>query len=194
MQQVSKILLLLALLFGTHFGADPAPAQALAEDPSAELQAEARTSVVNVTDSTYVWIAVITGAIFLMSFSQIVSRSAIGGPSARNLFLGVKLKVSEGKPEQSAWVRALDTHSALLVSPKFLAKGDRVRVNLASLPDYPGEGETWVEAEVRRVRSLGGDPATFEVRLRFPRMTQKFREFLNQYVRRLAARGGLQHA
>lgn len=197
MQQLSKFSLLFALL-----ALLPLTARAQADDPSAELQTEARTRTESVADSTYRWIALITGAILLMGLTQAVSRNNDGTRAARKLFLGVRLRpyragdggTESGDGEQIAWIRALDTHAAVLVSSQALAKGARVHVHLAPLPDYPISDECeWLDAEVRQVRLLGGDPSSYEIRLHFPRMKQTMRTFLATYVQRLAAHGGLQH-
>lgn len=197
-QRLLKIVLAFALLLNGAQAAFAASAKGDdvrdMDDPYIELSQRASGADRNGGDNGALWIAALLGGILLIGLTQILSGRSLGGPSARNLFLGVRLQLPENGQEQSAWVRALDSHSALVVSAKLLSKGDRVRVNLASLPGYPENGSNWVDAEVKRVRSLGGNPVTYEARLRFPRMTRGLHELLTQYVRRLGEHGALQHA
>ena len=188
-QALLKVVFLVALFRGPA-----ALAQSLNDASVEALASEARMQTVTVSDNTF-WIAIITGAILLMSLSNALSGSAIGRPSARNLFLSVTVRPASGDREQTAWIRALDTHSALLVSPKVLTKGDSVRIDLSVLPGYPtGEDAHWVDAVVKRVRSLGGNPATFEARIKFPRLKMSVRTFLADYLRSLSGPSKIRHA
>jgi hypothetical protein len=130
----------------------------------------------------------------VVSLTQIFGRSGLGKAAAHNLFLGIRLTPDRTKQEQTAWVRSLDRHSALIVSPKVLSKGDLVRIDLGSLPDYPADAAPLVDAEVVRVWVRRGSPDTFEVRLRFARMAPNLRTRLSQYVQRLAEHSRMQHA
>src|SRR5262245_30963619 len=98
-----------------------APAMAQDED-TGELSIEANTQVEEPGTNT-LWIGLLTGAILLIGLTQIVSHAGFRRSSVRNLFLGVKLQLPDASQEQAAWVRSLAPHSAMLVSPKFLAKG-----------------------------------------------------------------------
>jgi hypothetical protein len=137
-------------------------------------------------DSTYVVFALILGAMGIISLTQIFSGTGLGGPAARNLFLGVKVATGDGAKEQTAWIRALTAHSLLLVSPKHIKKGERLKVDMGAIPDLPDGTDAWVDGEVKSVRSLGGDPAAFEVRVRLQHVKAPLRDVLASAVRHLA--------
>jgi len=137
-------------------------------------------------------------ALWSMLSQAFGGQSAIS-PRARNLFLGVRVtpigsafaKASAG--DFVAHVLSLDLRTATIVSPKFFAKGDRVRLDLGAHPDYPDNPLT-LEANVVSYRMMGGDPESFLVKVRFLPTAAAPRRELARYVESLGHHTGLSHA
>ena len=120
-------------------------------------------------------------------------RTLADGPSAHNLFLGMKFRsllaqdASQPVTSEVGYLRSLGVTSASFVAPKPIDKSSRVRLFLGSLPGFPTENLT-VDGSVYRCRPLGGEPASFMVYVRFGHLTDATREPLSTYLASLAHR------
>jgi hypothetical protein len=106
-----------------------------------------------------------------------------GGPRARELFLPIKFNQAADVP-QLGFLRALDLHSATVVSPVFLQRGETIILQMNSLPGYPHEGAI-VRGRVIGSRSVGDDPPSFIVKIRFETATTSEQTHLWHYLRGL---------
>lgn len=121
------------------------------------------------------------------------------GRGVKNLFLSFRLHLPGGDARgDSAHLMALTLNSAVFVSSRRLARGERVQLDAGSLPGFPESSpNAMMEADVRSCRSLGGDPATYLVSVRFLPHQAEVRDLLGTYIRQLsgtASEGRFSHA
>ena len=141
---------------------------------------------------------VILGAI---SGSSSNKRSALhalaNGPSAQNLFLGIKYaalpKVATTEQADAApmlevgYLRSLGVSSASFVSSEAIQRDGRVRLYLGTLPGFPNSNIA-VEGNVIRCKYLGGSPESFLIQIRFNHMNDQSREPLISYLATLTSK------
>lgn len=137
----------------------------------------------------------VIGVVVLGVWSSATQRSGGGlvklaaGPSADNLFLAANFRVGTGADEHLGYVRALRLRNASLVSPVRVRRGDVVHLSMSSMPGFPA-ANLLVEGIVTNVSSMGGDPESYFVQLRFKPMGETERWPINNYIRELSKRRG----
>lgn len=103
--------------------------------------------------------------------------------TVRHLFL--KIKIQSGKKTDIGYIRTLDLDRALIVTTSELTKGAHIVLDLSTLPDFP-HGEAQVNATVKKIKALGGQPTNFLIDVRFARSTdQNYSSLLSSYLRQL---------
>jgi len=107
--------------------------------------------------------------------------------SVRNLFLPIHVHEQENSQELSGFLRSIGLRYASLVITKKYVKGDILVFDLSSLPDF-NEEDVHLNATVLRCVSLGGDPASFLLEVRFYAMPDKVRTKLASYIYELTKR------
>jgi hypothetical protein len=145
------------------------------------------------------------GAFILLGLWTTLSRAGIGqlvrpgGPRLRDLFLAVRFRSGktngDAGTEQTGYIRALDLHSALLVSSRPLRRGANVTLSLGSLPGFP-QDSTDIPGHVLSSRAVGGEPETHLVKVAFDHVDRRSREPLLHYLQSMARAnaGTLSHA
>lgn len=161
---------------------------------TSELPIEAATSTNPSTEllpSVVVCLLGLLVGVLMVSGTRLQTRSLFSLGSARNLFLSMRFSeiseksLIEGRERHKiGHLRDLSLRSASFVSPSFYGRGSRLLLSLDSLPNFPKNGSIAV-VEVLRSRSLGGDPASFLVRVRFVDLAPEERYSLVDYVRSL---------
>ncbi len=118
------------------------------------------------------------------------------GPSADNLFLAATFHVGKqtaseksAAKEHLGYVRALRLRNASLVSPVAVRRGDSINLSMSSLPGFPAANLN-VEGVVTSVVSMGGEPESFLVQLRFLPLAETERWSIGTYIRELSKRRG----
>ena len=192
-----KALLAAALLIGSS-------QSMLAEDGLGDLQREAAASAEGF-GSNVLWFTALFASLVAIGLWTSLSRLNDVGPSAKNLFLALRFQLSsaganqegaakdQASPDLMAHLRSIDLRHVSFVSHVKVQRGARVRLDLASLPDYPKYSDAaslhLVEANVVAVKSLGGNPENFLTRVRLPRLSRDLRAPLRDYVETLAHHG-----
>lgn len=87
--------------------------------------------------------------------------------AVRHLFLKIKIEFKNNI--ETGFIRALDVDRALLVTSFHPLKNDSVNLDLSSLPEFPASEASVVQARVKRVKAIGGQPKNFLVEVRFAR-------------------------
>lgn len=104
--------------------------------------------------------------------------------AVRHLFL--KIKIEFKNKSETGFIRALDVDSALLVTSFHPQKSEAVTLDLSSLPEYPESETPFIQASVRRVKAIGGQPKNFLVEVRFARSRNRPHATpLTHYLRQL---------
>ncbi len=157
-----------------------------------ELGVAATTSLDPAGDVGSVLLVLLAGIVLIALWSSLTRTRSDAlvptrGPAATNLFLGLRFQVlgDAARLSQTGHLRALNLRSAQLVSPRFLDKGARIRLDLGSLPDFPG-GEAPLEAEVTASRVVPGDPPSYLVTVRFASLGDVARDPLARYLQHLS--------
>ena len=159
-----------------------------------ELPIEAATSTNPPTEllpSVVVCLLGLLGLALVVSGTRLQTWSLFSLSAARNLFLSMRFSemgeksILEGRDRvKIGHLRDLSPKSASFVSPSYYPRGSRLLLSLDSLPDFPKNGSV-ATAEVVASRALGGDPASFLVRVRFVDLGPEERYPLMDYVRSL---------
>lgn len=124
-------------------------------------------------------------------------------PKAKNLFLSVPMSLAPSASAKGGatplidapqsvdfvgHVLALDPRTAVVISPRFLAKGENLTLDLTRLPGFPtGEGGP-VRAVVTSNRVMSGQPPTYLVTLRLESLTNQAKLPLIRYIQQLAGK------
>jgi hypothetical protein len=171
----------------------------LAEQSNVELGANYSEGIATTIPGGIMLFAMAVGLIVLLlvilgslSSSSSTSKKALqalaSGPSAQNLFLGIKYQslaknaqAQENSEGDIAYLRSLGVTSASFVCSEHLTKDSKVSLALGSLPGFPDTSLT-VEGHVIRCKSLGGVPESFMVQIRFGHVTDKTRLPLLNYL------------
>lgn len=146
-------------------------------------------------------VVLVVGVVVLGLWSSATRRGSgslmklAAGPSADNLFLGVKFHLGNKETEDHlGYIRALRLRSAALVSPINLRRGDAVKLVMSSLPGFPAS-ELVIPCTVTGVVSMGGEPESFLVQVRFSQLGEKDRLPISAYIMELSKRrGALSHS
>jgi hypothetical protein len=142
-------------------------------------------------------ILVLIGMVFVAlglwsALSRARSSVAAFGPSARNLFLGVRVTATHTPSGSFSGVTAhvlrLTPREATLVSPRYVGRGETLQIDLGGLPDGP-TGD--LPAQVLQVWALPGEPMTYLLTVRFGKLPAEARQPFVQFVQRLAENGRL---
>lgn len=151
--------------------------------------------------SNFLWFGALCAAFIGLGLMTALSRTSSFGLSAKNLFLSLKMQLGSSAQEVTAHLHSIDLRHATIVSDARFERGARVRLDLASLPDYPKDGvdhgggaPNWVDAEVVAVRALGGHPVSYLTRVKLPQLSENARRPLVTYVQTLAHHGRWAHA
>lgn len=180
---------------------------------ASELPIEAATSTNPASDLLPTVVVILLGLIGLalvISGTRHPRWSRVPLHNIGSLFLSMRFSVSHGASQGGGvdstpgafqppaplcvgHLRDLSLTSASFVSPIYCGRGDRLQILLDSLPDFP-VGRSSASAEVTACRSLGGDPTTFLVRVRFTEMTPAERYPLTRYLTQLARPTPIRHA
>ncbi len=153
-------------------------------------------------DTTTTWLMVLVCSFIIMGLWSSLGRTrgmslSLRGPSVKRVYLGVRVQptadASRAKTDYQAHIVAMDPRSLTMVSPKFLAKGDKMRLGLDSLPGYPAN-EGPLEAEVTSTKVLAGEPDTYMISARFLTAATKAGSPLVQYLEQLTRQGRLSNA
>ncbi len=125
-------------------------------------------------------------------WSSTDSRRAAGliglstGPSAKNLFLGVKYNDDDSR-EAMGYFRSLDLREASFVSNRYYTRGQSLDFNLRSLPGFEGAASR-VGGLVTSCRSIGGSPESYLVHVRFEALSDLTKTSLTEYLSSLTRR------
>lgn len=112
------------------------------------------------------------------------------GPRARGVFLSVRF--GDRQPT-TGHVTRIGMRVATIVSPKFFGKGDELDFDFDSLPDFPHPGGK-VKVRVVSASNMGGHPATYLIKVRFPELETDSRQSLRQFIDTLTSPGIVSHA
>lgn len=132
-----------------------------------------------------VWLAGILALVLTIALvsSRIMRTRTI---EVRHLFL--KIKIDFKNRTQMGFIRSLDVDRALIVTPFLPEKKDFLTLDLSSLPEFPKSDVSTVQAKVRRVRPIGGQPRNFLVEVRFGNSASPNKPYLSpliSYLRQL---------
>ncbi len=89
------------------------------------------------------------------------------GPNAQNLFISVRMQVvgAQTQPPRDGFLRSLNLRQASLVSAEPMVKGERIQIELQSLPGQKGPPQT-INAQVISLRTFCTASRTYLVNLR----------------------------
>ena len=163
---------------------------------------EARTSLGDTSEVPTVFVVLLIAILLLglwslssSGSSKIPSNSRRVVKEASNLYLtvGLSSRVEGGSvPMVGAYLQSLGLRRASLVVGQRMEVGERVWLDLASLPGFPGAGEQ-IELEVLNCRPLKRSREDYAVRLKFVKIDEQSILPLGAYLRTLSKRQ-LNHA
>jgi hypothetical protein len=116
-------------------------------------------------------------------------------PKAQNLFLKILVQIDEvGSQSESApvtgYIRTLGLKDANIVIRGKFRKGMKLKMNLSSLPAFP-ERTAQISGDVVSFQSLGGNPESFLVHVRFQPVDEQIKVPLAQYLVKLTEKGSI---
>lgn len=109
------------------------------------------------------------------------------GLKARNLFLTVK-----AQGEYQVHILTLAPKHVTFVSPRFAAKGEKIRLDVQALPGFP-EGAGPLEVEVTRTHPMRGERDSFVVAAKVPAAAKEEKQLV-LFLEQLTRPGRLSHA
>ncbi len=154
------------------------------------MQTEVLTHMGPETDAT-TWMLGLVFIFVVLGFWATFGRMRGGGSlglKARNLFLTVK-----AQGEYQVHIITLSPRHLTFVSPRFLAKGEKVRLDVQTLPGFP-EGAGPLEVEVTRAHVMRGQADSFVVTAQVPSASVKGEPQLVRFLEQLTRPGRLAHA
>lgn len=119
------------------------------------------------------------------SFSRMRGGGAFG-LKAKNLFLTVK-----AQGEYMVHIVSMSPSHLTFVSPKYVARGDKVRLDVQTLPGFP-EGGLPLNVEVTRAHAMRAEKDTFVVSAKVP--SAEGEQGLVRFLEQLSRPGRLSHA
>ena len=167
-----------------------------------ELPIEAATSTNPGNDfvpEVVVWLLALLCLALFVNGTRQRTWGRLSRSSAENLFLNMRFsELDAASPcADRAAVRMghlldISLKDATFVSPVPCSKGARLQLSLDSLPDFPTSGSV-APAEVTGCQSLGGDPTTFLVSVRFVDLSPNERYPLMRYLKYLTQPSRIRH-
>jgi len=189
----------------------PFVATALANSETApiEIGMTAASGSGEMSGLSWVILAIVLAAVIMVgiwssgsSRGGVLAKLALG-PSAQNLFLGLRLAVGPvpTKPgatppadpqkttDHNAFLRSISLKGAQIVIQCKVIKGQRICLHLDSLPGFPGSGESQLshdhvalEGSVRAAKSLGGNPESLLADIMFGEVAGDTRQRLLNWL------------
>jgi hypothetical protein len=131
-------------------------------------------------------VALLLGVVLLVLVIAVLSSQSLRVPvrMVNNLFLKANLIV-EDKPQVS-YIRSLDLEGGQIVMSSAPKKGSQIKIDLGSLPNFPGSPAA-VNGLVKRVKTFGGQPNNFLVQIEFEKANQEsVSDSLSKYLKQLS--------
>lgn len=160
------------------------------------------------SDNSTMMVSILVGLLCIMAIWSSLTRMhpdqllPSTGHKAKGIFLTIHFRATKDASKSDAvetgHLMTLGVHSAELVSNRDFKRGDRLDLDLSTLPAFPLEGASDsvkdVVAEVHSTRKLEGEPAAYLITMHFPELGPQVREPLLSYIGQLATSGRLSPA
>jgi hypothetical protein len=124
---------------------------------------------------------------FWSSFGRLRAGGSLG-LKAKNLFLTVR-----AQGDYQVHIITLAPRHMTFVSPRFLAKGEKLRLDVQTLPGFP-EGAGPLEVEVTRAHKMRGESDSFVVTAKVQAASPRGESQLVRFLEQLTRPGRLSHA
>jgi hypothetical protein len=120
------------------------------------------------------------------SFGRLRAGGSIG-LKAKNLFLTVRTQAGH-----QIHIITWGPHDLTFVSPRYLGKGETLRVDVRSLPGFP-EGTGFLDLEVKHAKPMLGEQNTYVITARVADAAAE-RQEVRRFLEQLTRPGRLSHA
>ena len=129
-------------------------------------------------------IPIVVGFLLLIFLVGLLSSRALRDKSLHVKHLFLKTNVAVNDVIKNGYIRTLDLYGESLVMNHRLSLGQVVKIDLGALPNFPATGLK-LDALVKSVRVLGGQPSNFIVKLKYTEASSSSNSHLVTYLKKL---------